>query len=387
MDWQDLPEIINDFVLKIAAPTWDIKKAASRVITNSDIGYYYNPNFEKVAIFAIIPARNSDLFRVKAAAERAVGKSNVRSSFLDIKELSNPYAGWIKVAYSPTLRRMGEYLNFFPGQYPGGIPNHPSPIAAMLSSGLVGAGLGWGAGTLLGKLLPEGYGNKLGRTGLILGGALGSVPGAIWGLTNKGIGKDFNDPSIFNVRPDEEPQNYPDFINGMNRNIPEPVQESDNEIGNYLQEMSHHFHKHSIDEMLKEVKLGILYKQACIKTAQASTFGDIPVAREPTPFDVNINALGQTLYKQDASPNLAATTMSAMYAAQQLPDSRASPNWATFGQLGQLAQNAAGDYAKGILVGAAINSVIGTPFRASTFGLANTGLGIIGAVIPKLFGQ
>ena len=50
---------------------------------------------------------------------------------------------WVKVAYSPTLHRAGELLNFFPGQYPGGVPNSPSPLAAMLTSGLLGAGLGW----------------------------------------------------------------------------------------------------------------------------------------------------------------------------------------------------------------------------------------------------
>ena len=416
MQWEEIPEVMDDWVLKSAAPAWDVRQAAMRVLTSSHVGYYYHPGLEKVAIFAPL-ATAGDLSRTKAAAERAVGKSGVRSLFLTYQELADPDTGWVKVAYSPTIRRVGELLNFFPGQYSEGVPNTPSPVAAMLTSGLLGAGLGWGAGTLAGVVLPQGYGENLGRTGAILGGALGAAPGAVWGLSNKfHLGRRFNDNTLLNERVDAEPINYSRFIDGANA-APEwkpwpKAEERHSPLTEYIHDitehayMPHNLHgpppsisrrvKHGIDLGLADIKLGRLYKQACEKVAymygspggnaDAGTFGRMPVAYAPTPLDVNINALGQTLYNQGASPNLAATTMSSMYAAQQLPDPRASPGWVTGDQLAQLAENAVGDYTKGYLVGAAINTVIGTPFRASTFGTGNVALGVIGAVVPKLFG-
>jgi hypothetical protein len=245
---------------------------------------------------------------------------------------------------------------------------------------VLGAGLGYGAGSLLGHLLPAGYGDRLKRTGLILGGGLGAAPGLLWGLTNKVSGKDFNDPSLLQGTPDNT-TDYPRFQNGANTALaPEEKLKVPEQLNEHMNAAF------QAPELMKKSSLGTLYKQACVKTASASAFGEMPEHMDPSPMDVNINALGQTLYDQAAPPALAASTMGAMYAAQQLPDPRSRPGWATAGQLGQLARNAAGDYMKGLLVGAALNSVIGTPIAASTFGGVNAGLGIIGAVVPKLFG-
>jgi hypothetical protein len=49
--------------------------------------------------------------------------------------------------------------------------------------------------------------------------------------------------------------------------------------------------------------------------------------------------------------------------------------------------NAAGNYGTGFLAGYAINKVIGTPYSAPQFGMGNAALGVLGAVIPKIFGQ
>jgi hypothetical protein len=223
----------------------------------------------------------------------------------------------------------------------------------------------------------------------------------MWGLTNKlALGKNFNDPSLLEGHPDMDNGGMGNWSYGSNSIAPEPVSDQHHsEYADRLHELAEnvsHSFKHAIDEYTKDVKLGSRFKQACEKVAYAAgppgwdsggdTFGMTPVSQSPTPLDVNINALGQTLYNQGASPNLAATTMSAMYAAQQLPDHRAAPGWATYGQLGQLAQNAASDYGKGMLAGGLINAAIGTPFAASSFGLGNVALGVIGAVVPKFFG-
>jgi hypothetical protein len=125
-----------------------------------------------------------------------------------------------------------------------------------------------------------------------------------------------------------------------------------------------------------------------VKYAQFETFAPpMPMPRAPTPFDVHVNALGQTLWQNGASPQLTAGTMATMYAASQMPSERPMPGYVTADQLGSLAMNAAGNYGTGFLAGYAINKVIGTPYSAPQFGMGNAALGVLGAVIPKIFGQ
>src|SRR4029077_14413714 len=132
-----------------------------------------------------------DLALCGSVVSRLLGHDVGREGPLDLRALAT--SAWVKVAYSPTVRRAGELLNFFPGQYPGGIPNAPSPVAAMLTSALVGGGLGYGTGWLASKLLPCGYGDKLKRTGGVLGALLGSAPGALWMASQLGLGKSHTD--------------------------------------------------------------------------------------------------------------------------------------------------------------------------------------------------
>lgn len=384
MHWYDIPSVVDLWVEKAAAPGFDVRQAAANVITASHVGYYFDPITDRVGIFAPM-ASKPDAARVKAAAHRATGTEPL---FLSYPELSDPSSTWVKVAHSPTLRAAGEMLNFFPGQYPGGLPNHPSPVAAMLTSGLLGAGLGWGAGKLVGKILPPGYGDKLSRTGLFLGGALGAAPGLAWGGANKLDGRDFNDPTVLGGHPGEEPNNYPGAADGTNAPVYPSASQEPNAAQEMLEKTRHTLHEAPLHKLKfgedLGVELGAMWKAASEKAGE--TFGVTEPNYGRLPTDVNIDRLGRTLWDTGASPDLAATTMAGMYAAQQLPDRNSRPGWVTGHQLGSLAANAAGDYAKGYLAGAAINTVIGTPFRASSFGTGNAVLGVLGAVVPKLFG-
>ncbi len=382
MHWQDIPTAVCDWAEKAAAPGYDLRQAASSLPTCSPVGYYFDPETARVGVFAPM-VEAGDAARVKRAALRAAGTEPL---FLSYQDLADPDGTWVKVAYSPALRRGGELLNFFPGQYPGGIPNAPSPVAAMLTSGLLGAGLGWGTGKLLGKILPDKYGDNLSRAGLVAGGLLGAAPGAMWGGANKLTGKNFNDPSLLSgpagVPPVEAPVGM-DGIGGIDSGRLDGGGAGTSEAIEAL--------KRNLENApARKLKfgwdgcLGEMYKQAAEKVADL--FGRVPQPHEHSPTDVNINALGQTLWDTGASPGLAATTMAGMYAAQQMPDPNSRPGWVTGHQLGQLAQNAAGDYVRGYLVGSAINTVIGTPIRNSQFGAGNAVLGVIGAVVPKLFG-
>ncbi len=254
----------------------------------------------------------------------------------------------------------------------------------MLTSGLLGAGLGWGGGKLIGSLLPEGHGKKLGRTGAIVGGMLGAMPGAAWGGTNRLAGKSFNDPSLLNHAANAEPINNAESINGTNSHMTQPTGEESSPVLDSIRDNLQNVPRFKIGTDLSGIELGKMYLTACEKVA--STFGHREADHEYSPLDVNIDALGRTLWDHGASPHMAATTMGGVYAAHQMPDENARPGWVTANQFGQLAENAVGDYAKGYLVGAALNAVVGTPYRASSFGMGNLALGVIGAVVPKLFG-
>jgi hypothetical protein len=382
MHWFDIPATIDAWVEKVAAPGYDVRQEAAGTITASHVGYYVDPETSRVGIFAGMAAPD-DRERVKRAAHRATGSEPL---FLTYQELADPAGTWVKVAHSPALRRAGELLNFFPGQYAEGVPNAPSPVAAMLTSGLIGAGLGYGGGRLVGAFMPEGYGKRLGRTGLLLGGALGMAPGLAWGGVNKLDGRRFNDPGLLDGDPADT---YATAMDGTNAPQHPPAPAGGNPIQSAIESAQHTLHNAPLHRLkfgnaVDDVVLGAWYTAAAEKAASA--FGT-PDLRESHPADVNIDALGRTLWDAGASPNLAATTMAGMYAAQQLPDPHARPGWATGNQLGQLAANAAGDYASGYLAGAAINTLIGTPYRASTFGGGAAVLGVLGAVVPKLFGR
>lgn len=383
MHWEDVPHAVDRWVEKAAGPGFAVRQAAASVITASHVGYYLDPESGRVGVFAPLAAA-PDAARVKAAASRAAGAAPF---FLSYQALADPAGSWVKVAHSPALRRAGELTNFFPGQYPGGVPNSPSPLAAMLTSGLLGAGLGWGAGKLVGAVLPPGYGKKLSRTGLLLGGAAGAAPGLLWGATNKLDGRPFNDPALLGGYPGDEPLDYPTAMHGANAPADPAAAPGDaaaavDRVARRLRESP--VRRLKFGEDLAAVELGATYRAAVEKVAD--TFGVPEAALGRLPTDVNIDALGRTLWDAGASPALAASTMAGMYAAQQIPDPAARPGWATGNQLGRLAANAAGDYVRGRLAGAAINVVIGTPFRSSSFGTANAVLGVIGAVVPRLFG-
>jgi len=405
MRWEEIPLVTDDWAVKVAAPAYDIRCAVAGVYTAVPIGVYYHPGLEKAALFPQ-GTDAADQARVLAATERAVGPSGVRPLFLTYQEVGAPETQWVKVAYSPTLRRLGEATNFFPGQYPGGLPNHPSPVAAMLTSGLVGAGLGWGGGKLLNKLLPERFGDNLGRTGLILGGLLGAAPGAAWGGVNTLTGNRFNDSSLTQGDPLQADLLFPRAMDGSNAVPPAQGAAPLEGIKDFVTTQRSVNPKKLLkfSEDLEAVPLGKRYQAAVdlVKEAFGDSFGAEPDDLGPTPLDVNVNSLGQTLWQAGATPRLAASTMGAMFAAQQFPDARAQPGLVTAHQMGQLAQsmgqpyqegpktnyglNAAKDFIKGTAFGLGANALVGTPYRAGTFGLANAGLGVIGAVVSNFFG-
>jgi len=72
----------------------------------------------------------------------------------------------------------------------------PSPLAAMIATGVLGAGLGYGGATLASSLLPGKWDKrKFRRSGLQLGAGLGALPGAIETMKSLMIGQPITDGS------------------------------------------------------------------------------------------------------------------------------------------------------------------------------------------------
>jgi hypothetical protein len=388
MRWEELTSRVDELVAASREPAWAIKQAVADVFTKDQAGYYYCPATQTAAIERG-PLSIAEFSRCKTALARAVGADHVREKTLDHHRAAS--GEWVKVAYSPAVRRVGEALNFFPGTYPGGIPNHPSPLAAMLASAVVGGGLGYGTGAIAEKLLPQGYGKKLKRTGLLLGAALGASPAAAWAYTNRKTGHRITDPWPFGEerKPVDSPTaDRPDNFSTFQPKDTMP-QHREVEKGLVLPrekwvvpEDAARFYPD-----LQGVKLGADYLDAIKAFLKKADFGDFgggfAQPQAPTPYDVNINHLGQTLWQTGASTPLMGAAMGTMYAAQQMPGAR--PGFATGQQLGQLAMNAGKDYATGLALGALVNTAIGTPFSAPTFGVGNAALGLLRAGVTSLF--
>lgn len=397
MNWQDVIPVAVADAARIEHRVPALREQAHTFVRSKEAAYFWDPVTDRVGVQSSMSADREELLKIASVF------GPTRAQPISPEELAAPDCRLVKVAHSQALRTIGEWGNFFPGHYPGGIPNHPSPLAAMLTSGLAGAGLGWGAGKLIEKIMPEGYGHNLGRSGALLGGGLGAGLGGIWGASNLARGRSFNDNSLFTGAADPA---APDFINGLNSEPP-PSGEHPSGVGDYLRTIVPYMSRRRV--VTAGDNLDVPLSDYCapsiahfVKAAYGGTMGDKPAPRSGTPLDVNINALGQTLWDVAAPPSLTAATMGAMYAASQLPDERGRPGWATTNQLGQLAErsgstfqqgalaglatNAIADYLKGTLGGVALNTVVGTPYAATTFGAINAGLGALQNVVSGLWG-
>jgi len=340
--WSRVSDLIDHYVEKCAQPAVDIRRAIANHYTRGDVGVYWQPDRDMAALYfrGDQTKKARDLYLTKAAVSRVVGEDHIAAEQLTDQDLSK--GGWVKVAASPTLRRIGELLNFFPGKYPGGIPNAPSPLAATLSGGLVGAGLGYGAGWLGEKLLPDRWQKgRLKKTLAALGGGLGAAPGAIGMLMHNNQGLSILDPGPLNAIDKEGCDLSEQYLNAA-------------------------------DGFCKKA------------------FGGFQEDRDP--LAVNLNRMGQVLWDSGAPPQTTAATMNTLYAASRMPDPYAQPGQVTPRQTGLLGQmmGAAGGGIKGYAVGYGVGKTLGLLTGMSPSDqnmLANSGaaLGIVNTLIPRMF--
>jgi hypothetical protein len=92
---------------------------------------------------------------------------------------------WIKSASDPILSTLASVTNFQPGSLNTSIAG-PSPLAALLASGVLGAGVGYGVGSIAESVLPRRHFERgtLSRNAALLGAGIAASPSLLWALTN-----------------------------------------------------------------------------------------------------------------------------------------------------------------------------------------------------------
>jgi hypothetical protein len=364
MDWADVPVKALAWYRRLGKRAKVLFGIAQHSLLNKSAGVYLNPekDLNKVGVYSEdVESRDFFIDHLKRYYPK-------KSHFIKLaySDLEDPHGTWVKVGYSKTLREIGETLNFLPGQFFGVIPNYPSPLTAMLTTGLLGAGLGYGTGKLMKLISPDGWGANLPITAALLGGALGALPGAGWMAYNVSQGLPLNDSSLFSGDPVllEEPR--------------PPITEWDRIVLEAQREKA--------GSDLEVVPLSSDFLRLSVRVKEAfDTIGMEEVVNNRGVGDVNLNELGQVLWRSGASPQLTAATMGTLYAAQQMPDINSRPGVVTAQQLGTFAAQAGSNYITGSLTGSLINSLIGSPYTKHQYGLGVAGLGILSKAIPNLF--
>jgi hypothetical protein len=386
LGWEDITDIVDEWAEKTRPAAKLLQKVASEnIISTIRTLFYYNPTNNKIGIYSPLAVEKEKKYLLNLTKKGTDKQYEVK--FLEYEDLENPYGDWVKCAESPTIRTVGEHLNYFPGQFFGTIPNFPSPLAALLTSALVGTGLGYVSAKLLKKLLPDKVGDKLPRTGAILGGITAATPALLWIAANVAAGKSINDPSLLEGKYDES-ANIPLDIEKIkeNKNLEDKIREL-YKIKKY--ESSLVPQEIILNEENKNPKILILHddgKDKDLNSITKSSFDNEGLISS-SPFAVDMTATGEVLWKSNASPQLTSAVMNTLYAASKFPDPIAqnAPGKITFHQLGQLAQNAVGNYAKGYLAGVVLNQLVGTPLTPPQYGLGAVGLGVLESTIPKIF--
>jgi len=342
----DFSTAIDVLAEKCAAPMQDLRAAISDVYTKTDLSIYWNPVIKKAAIY-VRPELDIEEYAwgLEALVEK-VGADHVQAEPLTGYDLQD---WWVKVAYSPTLRRIGEIAQFFPSKSIPGFGGRP--IASTIASGLLGAGLGYGAGWLGEQVLPQSAKDSRGtlrKRLALLGGLGGAAIGSVPGLINLHDGRSFNDPELWSGFPED----------GFEHSI--------------------------LNQRYKTAVSAFVTKQS-----NFGTIGGPPFATAPL---IKTDELGHVLWGTNASPQTTAMTMGAVYGANQMPDPNSQLGSVTPHQMGLFGtmMGAAGGGLKGYVTGRAVGYGLGflTGMPAGTqqtLGQTGAALGVINTLVPRLF--
>jgi hypothetical protein len=247
---------------------------------------------------------------------------------------------WEKAAIDPSepskrlLERLGEFINLWPGEYPGGVPNHPGTLQSMLVGGLAGGALGYGTGLLAEHLMPDTWKKeRTRRTGAILGALAGISPGLIQGGMSAGVGGSFWQPEIFQDRKQAE-------------DARDSIRES----------------------FIKTSRYGFGYSPVSVQQFNDTVWNDPRVADR------------LSLPMQAAASGL-------VMGAARLPGKRQGTKLITPMDMGRMAAGMGSGYLSGALVGKGLGLLFGMP-ESTQERLKETGMfaGVISNLVPVAFG-
>jgi hypothetical protein len=321
-DWGDVVDEAQRLRDYSAGPASTLRKLAAEI--HDPVVFCYDP-YDHAVFIEKAAKDTSILAAVNAAA--AVHPTNFFSGRSCVE--SRPDNVWLKVAYSPMLRSLGEKLQFFPTSEPQWW-NNPSPLAALIASALLGGGLGYLGGSAVDKVFGVATGKKtnLAPVAGAVGALAGSVPAAGWMGLNAADGRPINDPELLNTQPTPN------------------------------------------DRLSVFDKSGDDY------------FGAPLERRPPGPTDVNIDALGRAEWLLKAPPPIQAGILGATYAAGVQPGGITTPGWVTPIQYGRLALEAGGNALIGTMAGGLLGRLTNTPQLRAAGAMA----GVAATLVPKLFG-
>jgi hypothetical protein len=289
------------------------------------------------------------------------------------KKAVDTYYGQVEYVppHSPFLRRLLEEAKLV-GPMDGRqtwIPGEPSPLMAMLVSGLAGAGIGYGLGTLGSFLLPSTWRrHNLRRTGAILGALIGMSPGLFVGLSNVLSGRSFNDNQAMLNQHGTPIMRHPGVeieVGPIDRSL--EIKQSS--VSPWI-EMSCAL-PDNWDRFAKEAQTGSL-----------TGLDNIPPL---SPVEFNMTVTGDPRVANRLSPDMRAAATGVVTAAASLPGKKT--NLVTPMDMARVAAGMGSGYVSGMLVGKALGALMGMPPETQEK-LKQVGLwsGVIANVIPAIFG-
>lgn len=388
--WMRLPVRALDLAEKVAAHAAAARAALRGVYTSVPVGVYCHPETKRAALFLPDATTTADLALVKAALAGALDLPAGGYAWSPATKSGTPEDnGYVKVAYSQALRSAGESLNFFPGRYgPTGVPNHPGPVGAMLASGIVGAGLGYGGGALAEQLLPEKWKRgRLRHTLAAIGGAVGAAPGLVWGLANRSAGRRFNDPAVLAGPAGGLPSPAEKDLNLLSAPPPPAGPPAPAGDGPELPGLPELGPKFAAAIHAAAYGLGDDPEVADFDKQADALSGQFDLPAYSGPMAVDVDALGRTLWETGTDPRTAGLAMGAMAAAAQMPGGRGDAGWVTPVQVANLAARMGGGYLSGAVVGTALSLLTGMSEQGQNR-LKQVGMytALARELIPTLFG-
>lgn len=182
MNWHDIPEATMRY-FKTASSA--VSRYRQVVADAPDIRHHVLLNADTGELYVGIDKQAADQ---ELAAWHDVFEQSFPKFHLAPIDVPPPQYGrqpwvWIKQAVDPVLSTTAKLLNYQPSAL-NAVIGGPSPLAAALTSGLVGAGLGYAGGRVAESIFPQHLeSGVLSRNAALLGGLIGAAPAVAWGMT------------------------------------------------------------------------------------------------------------------------------------------------------------------------------------------------------------